>query len=120
MHRHGKIDYIELPAGDLDAVKAFFSVAFGWEFVDYGSDYTSFSGQGVDGGFFKSDLVSSSENGAALIVFYSDFLERTRDTIISTGGTIVKSIFSFPGGRRFHFTDPNGNEYGVWSDVEGK
>ncbi len=116
MKKDGKIDYIEFPAGDIEKAKAFFSAAFGWSFTDYGPDYTSFSDEGVDGGFFKSDLVSSTENGSALIVFYSRNLEQAQAKVEQAGGKILKPIFSFPGGSRFQFSDPNGNEYAVWSD----
>lgn len=90
---------------------------FDWSFVDYGPEYTAFSDEGLDGGFFKSDLSVSTENGSALIVFYSENLEQTQSKIASSDGSITKPIFSFPGGRRFHFSDPNGNEYAVWSDI---
>jgi predicted enzyme related to lactoylglutathione lyase len=117
MPEHEKIDYVEFPAKDIEATKAFFTRAFGWSFVDYGPDYTAFSNEGLEGGFFKSDLTASTDNGSALIVFYSKTLEQTQSKIEKAGGTIVKPIFSFPGGRRFHFSDPNGNEYAVWSDI---
>ncbi len=117
MNEHGKISYVEFPAKDLDATKQFFSAAFGWKFVDYGPDYTSFSDEGLNGGFFKSDLASSTAAGSALIVFYSKELEATQSKIENAGGSIVRPTFSFPGGRRFHFNDPNGNEYAVWSDL---
>ena len=110
------IDYIELPAGSLDAAQAFFEKAFGWSFTDYGPDYRAFSDGKIDGGFYKSGLRSTTENGAALVVLYAQDLEKTRETVIAAGGTVVKEIFPFPGGRRFHFTDPNGNELAVWSD----
>ena len=84
--------------------------------MDYGPEYCSFSDQGIDGGFFKSDLTASAENGGALVVIYSKELEKTRSKIEASGGSIIKPVFSFPGGRRFHFSDPNGNEYAVWSD----
>jgi predicted enzyme related to lactoylglutathione lyase len=116
MNLHEKINYVEFPAKDLSATKAFFQSVFGWSFVDYGPDYTAFSDQGLDGGFFQSDLASSSEKGAALIVFYSDQLEATLAKVEKAGGSIVKPIFSFPGGRRFHFTEPSGNEFAVWSE----
>ena len=117
MNEHEKINYVEFPATDIGVAKSFFTVAFGWSFTDYGPDYTAFSDEGLDGGFFKSDKVVSTENGSALIVFYSSALEETKDKIEKAGGSIIKPIFSFPGGRRFHFTDPNGNEYAVWSDI---
>ena len=116
MSQHEKIDYVEFPAKDIEAAKGFFSVAFGWTFEDYGPDYTAFSNQGIHGGFFKSDLSVSTANGSALIVLYSNELEATQTKIEDAGGAIIKPIFSFPGGRRFHFADPNGNEYAVWSD----
>jgi len=111
-----KINYVEYPSNNLEATKRFFSKAFGWTFVDYGPDYTAFSNQGLDGGFFKSDLHSSTSNGAALLVFYSEALEATEKKIIDAGGNICQTIFSFPGGRRFHFTEPSGNEFAAWSD----
>lgn len=111
-----KIDYIELPARDFDAVQAFYEKAFAWKFTDYGPDYRAFNDGKLDGGFYKSENRSITENGAALIVLYASDLEKTKDNVISSGGKIVKDIFSFPGGRRFHFSDPNGNELAVWSD----
>ena len=116
MNLHEKINYVEFPAKDLPATKAFFQSVFGWSFVDYGPEYTAFSDQGLDGGFFQSDLASSSEKGAALIVFYSNQLEATLAKVEKAGGSIVRPIFSFPGGRRFHFTEPSGNEFAVWSE----
>ncbi len=118
MSDHEKINYIEFPAKDLEATKEFFTAAFGWSFVDYGPEYTAFSDEGLDGGFFKSDLSVSTENGSALVVFYSEALEATQTKVEKAGGTIKQAVFSFPGGRRFHFCDPNGNEFAVWSDKE--
>ena len=118
MNEHEKINYVEFPAKDIEATKTFFTAAFGWSFVDYGPDYTSFSDEGVNGGFFKSDLVASTANGSALVVLYSEDLEQSQSSIENAGGSIIKPIFSFPGGRRFHFGDPNGNEYAVWSDAQ--
>ena len=116
MNQHEKINYVEFPAKDLAGTKTFFQSVFGWSFVDYGPEYTAFSDQGLDGGFFQSDLASSSEKGAALIIFYSNQLEATLAKVEKAGGSIVKPIFSFPGGRRFHFTEPSGNEFAVWSE----
>ena len=118
MNIHEKINYVEFPAKDVQATEAFFTAAFGWSFMDYGPDYAAFSNEGLDGGFFKSDLIASTATGSALIVFYSKDLLKTQSKIEAAGGSIAKPIFSFPGGRRFHFTDPNGNEYAVWSDAE--
>ncbi|BBB29674.1 VOC family protein [Neptunomonas japonica] len=116
MSEHEKINYVEFPAKNLEEVKRFYSQAFEWVFTDYGSEYVAFSNAGLEGGFFKSELCSSSDQGAALIVLYSDHLDITLEKIESSGGQIIKPIFEFPGGRRFHFTDPNGNELAVWSN----
>jgi len=110
------IDYLELPASDFDAVKAFYSATFGWKFTDYGPEYTAFHDGRLDGGFFKSELQSKQSAGAALVVLYSEDLEATEASVKANGGTICRAIFSFPGGRRFHFLDPHGNELAVWSD----
>ena len=111
-----RINYVEFPASDLDSAEAFYSKSFGWTFTDYGPEYRAFNDGEFDGGFFKSDLKSRTSNGAALVVLYADALEATQQKILANGGTICKEIFSFPGGRRFHFLDPNGNELAVWSD----
>ena len=118
MNEHEKINYVEFPAKNIEATKDFFTAVFNWSFADYGPEYTAFSNEGLDGGFFKSDLTVSTNNGSALIIFYSNDLEKTQSKIESAGGSIIKPIFSFPGGRRFHFSDPNGNEYAVWSDID--
>jgi len=116
MPTHGKIDYLEFPADNLYAVKNFFTQAFNWSFVDYGEEYTAFSNAGIDGGFYKSAQQMSAENGA-LIVFYSNDLKGTQSSIQKAGGVISTPTFSFPGGQRFHFRDPSGNEYAVWSEA---
>jgi len=113
---HEKINYVEFPAKHIEKTKVFFMQAFGWSFTDYGPEYTSFTDGGLGGGFFKSELKSSGDKGSALIVLYSEELEATQTKIVQAGGEIVKPIFPFPGGRRFHFTDPNGNELAVWSE----
>lgn len=117
MSELAKINYIEFPAKNIQATKDFFTKVFGWSFEYFGSEYAAFYQSGINGGFFKSDLESSTSNGAALVVLYSRNLEVTQSKIERAGGTIVKPIFSFPGGRRFHFTEPSGNELAVWSDV---
>lgn len=111
------IDYIELPATDLAATKAFYADVFGWQFTDYGPDYAAFAGAGVDGGLRADGEVSpASANSGVLVVLYAVDLEATRDRVRAAGAQILKPIFSFPGGRRFHFRDPSGNELAVWSD----
>lgn len=116
MPAHEKINYVEFPARDLEATKRFFHAAFGWAFEDYGPDYIAFSGEGLDGGFFRSELTAQVAKGSALIVLYSQGLEATLAKVEAAGGKVVKPIFSFPGGRRFHFVEPSGNEFAVWSD----
>lgn len=121
MSNHERINYLEFHAHDLSATKAFFETVFGWVFTDYGPDYTAFSENsapdaGLDGGFFRSEQSSRADNGAALTVFYSSNLESTLAKVEAAGGEILKPIFEFPGGRRFHFAEPSGNEFAVWGD----
>jgi predicted enzyme related to lactoylglutathione lyase len=116
MNQHDKLNYVEFPCSDIGKTKTFFEQVFGWSFVDYGPDYTSFSNQGLDGGFFKSDLCAVTKAGSALLVFYSARLEETLSKVQAAGGVVIRPIFSFPGGRRFHFTEPSGNELAVWSE----
>ena len=117
MNTHHKLNYLELPAKDLAATQAFFVAVFGWTFETYGPDYLAFSDGTLDGGFYRSALCSSSANGAALVIFYSAHLEATQQAVQAAGGTISQAIFTFPGGRRFHFIEPSGNELAVWSDA---
>ncbi|RIV30264.1 VOC family protein [Flagellimonas lutimaris] len=107
------IDYIEFKSTDLEKTKEFYTQTFGWAFTDYGPTYTSFSETGVAGGF---ELTQEPIVNGALIVLYYENLVEIRDKVKSTGGTITKEIFEFPGGKRFHFTDPSGNELAVWSE----
>lgn len=120
MNVHEKINYLEFPSTDLAVTKKFFTEVFGWSFVDFGADYSTFANEGIDGGFYKSNMSATTGKGGALVVLYSKALEETQAKIEQAGGKIVKPVFSFPGGRRFHFSDPNGNEYGVWSDIEAE
>ncbi len=110
------INYIEFPAADFDATQAFYENAFGWNFTDHGPDYRAFSDEKLEGGFYKSSKYSSTENGATLVVLYCKNLEAALDRVVKAGGTIVTEIFDFPGGQRFQFADPNGNQLAVWSD----
>lgn len=116
MNIHEKINYVEFPAHNIPATKAFFSNCFGWVFTDYGPEYTAFNDEGLDGGFYQSDSSATPAKGCALIVFYSADLEETQAKIEQAGGTIAQNIFTFPGGRRFHFNEPSGNQFAVWSD----
>ncbi len=110
------INYIEFPANDFDAIQAFYENAFGWHFTDHGPEYRAFSDDKLEGGFYKSPKHSSTKNGAALVILYAKNLKAVRDHVIAAGGTIVTDIFDFPGGQRFQFADPNGNQLAVWSD----
>jgi uncharacterized protein len=107
-----RIDYIELPATQVAKTKQFYIDAFGWKFTDYGPDYTSFEDGRLSGGFSKASTVAKG----ALIVIYAVDLAAAEARVRQAGGTIVKPLFSFPGGWRFHFTDPSGNELAVWSE----
>ena len=118
MPNHNKIDYVEFAARDMQATKQFFTEVFGWSFEDYGPEYTAFSNQGVDGGFYSAEKNSNFEANGSLIIFFSEDLESTQSAIEQAGGTISQQIFSFPGGRRFHFTEPSGNEMAVWSNKD--
>jgi predicted enzyme related to lactoylglutathione lyase len=109
-----KLNYVEFPAKDIPATKKFFEDAFGWSFIDYGPDYTAFVDEGLDGGFYKSDLSSVTSNGSALLVLKTNDLEQAQSIVESFGGKISTPIFSFPGGSRFHFIEPSGNEFAVW------
>lgn len=116
MNTHNQINYVEFPTRDIAASKAFFSEVFGWSFVDYGPEYASFTDSGIEGGLFAADLASTTETGGALVVLYSSNIEETRAQVEASGGKIIKPIFDFPGGRRFHFLEPSGNELAVWSE----
>jgi len=113
------INYIELPLVDVAATKAFYGTVFGWTFTDWGPDYISFCGAGIDGGFNAAtspaaDTTDQAPSGV-LVVLYATDLEQTLAAVSRAGATIVTPIYEFPGGRRFHFSDPNANQLAVWS-----
>jgi predicted enzyme related to lactoylglutathione lyase len=111
MREDGKLDYLEMPCSDLPAVKAFYTNTFGWTFVDYGPEYAAFN-EGLDGGF--------AANGGAIMplpVLYASDLDAMFAKVSAAGAAITKPIFDFPGGRRFQFRDPAGNELAVWSET---
>ncbi|CCQ09256.1 Glyoxalase family protein [Pseudoalteromonas luteoviolacea B = ATCC 29581] len=114
--KHHCIDYVEFPAAHIDKTQRFFEQTFGWQFTAYGPEYVAFHHAGLTGGFYLSELTSQSSSGGALIVMYSERLEETMRSVEHFGGVITKPIFSFPGGRRFQFQEPSGNELAVWSD----
>ena len=112
-NRNNRIDYIEFPATDIVATKKFYAATFGWTFTDYGPEYVSFEDGRTSGGFTK---VKSISGNGTLVVLYASDLEKTQTTVVKNGARITKPPFAFPGGRRFHFIDPNGNELSVWSE----
>ena len=112
MRENGKLDYLELPAGDLAGIKAFYGDVFGWTFQDYGPTYAAFD-QGLDGGF---DADPADRPNAPLPVLYAKDIDAMLARVETGGGVILRPIFDFPGGRRFHFRDPAGNELAVWSE----
>lgn len=118
MSRHEKLDYVEFPSDKLSASKAFFETVFGWTFTDYGEEYTAFDYQGLCGGFYQAIAGEIIPKGGALLVFYSDNLSTTQTKILAAGGHIAKPVFSFPGGSRFHFLEPGGNEFAVWTETQ--
>ena len=114
--RHHAIDYIEIPVTDVPRAKQFYAESFGWVFTDYGPDYAGIAGPegspGEVGGLAKSDDVRP---GGPIVVLYSADLDASVAAVQAAGGT-VEPAFEFPGGRRFHFTDPSGNRLGVWAE----
>ena len=113
MREDGKIDYVELAGTDAESAKAFYGQAFGWTFKDYGPTYVAWEGAGLDGGV-QTDPTERSK--APLVILYAHDLEAMQARIEAAGGQIAQPIYSFPGGRRFHFHDPAGNELAVWSE----
>ena len=105
-----KLAYIELPATSTTAMKAFYGDLFGWSFQDWGTDYTAFSDAGLDGGFNAGD---DHRTKAPLAVIETDNINAMQTRVRQAGGTITAGTFPYPGGRRFHFTDPSGNELAV-------
>lgn len=111
-NRHNKVDYIEFASKDLEATKAFYTKVFGWRFTDYGDDYTCFEDGRIAGGFAKGKV----QTGSVLVVIHVNDLAATYDRVKKAGGWITKETFSFPGGSRFHYKDPGGNELAVWHE----
>jgi uncharacterized protein len=112
-HIDRHIDYVEFCAPDLAVVKAFYAQVFGWVFQEWGDDYVDFKGAGLAGGFRREEAPMA---GGTLVVIYAEDLAAAQARVEQAGGTISRPIFEFPGGRRFHFLDPSGNELAVWSD----
>lgn len=116
MITHESIHYLEFPASDFAATQVFFETVFDWAFVSYGPDYLAFTGGGMEGGFYHDNKRARSAEGSALVIFYSENLSATQAKIEAAGGEILQAIYDFPGGRRFHFAEPSGNEFAVWSE----
>ena len=114
MHTPNEIDYLEFCVNDMAEAKRFYATAFGWEFTDYSPDYVGIKGATKEQGGFT--LTKKVRPGDILPVIYTDNLEATLATVKKADGQIMKDIFSFPGGRRFEFSDPSGNIIAVWSD----
>jgi predicted enzyme related to lactoylglutathione lyase len=108
-----RIDNIEFAVSDIARARKFYGDAFGWSFKDYGPMYCEFSDGRLTGGLAKGE---PRPGGGPLVILYADDLEATQKRLEKAGAKIVKPTFSFPGGRRFHFTDPEGYELAVWSD----
>lgn len=118
MNIDSQVNYIEIPALDLKMTKQFYNKVFGWTFIDYGSEYMAIEGAGIDGGFYLANHCALTQDGSVLLVIYKHSLKEAVEKVELHGGGIIKNIFSFPGGQRFHFKDPNGNELAVWSKTD--
>lgn len=116
-HTHHRIDYVELTVTDLSAAKTFYHDAFGWTFNDYGPSYSGIRGEGDTevGGLFEAP--EARPFGGPFVILFSEDLDATAAAIVSAGGQVVQGPYEFPGGRRLHFTDPSGNELGVWAEL---
>ena len=115
-NKDNTINYIEFPLANPSATKQFYGSLFGWEFQEWGPNYLSFSGAGIDGGFNGEDKTPVQKPGV-LVILFSDDLEASLVAIKDAGAIVIRDIYSFPGGRRFHFLDPNGNELAIWAEA---
>ena len=113
--KNNKINFIELQALDLTKTKEFYGKTFGWSFTDYGDSYCDFHEAGIDGGFAKVEKVTT---GGILVVLYHNDLKHAIEIVKRNGGKISKEMFSFPGGSRFEFLDPSGNQLAVWMKTQ--
>lgn len=116
MRDEGRVDYVEIPVTDLDKTRAFFEALYGWEFQEWGPDYYSFNDGRLDGGFRRSDEPAPSSG--VLLVFFTHDIDRDYERVKELGATISQEIFEFPGGRRFHFVEPAGTEFAMWTSSE--
>ena len=114
MSVENQIDYIEIPVTDLHRAREFFTAIFGWEFQEWGDDYMSFADGRLNGGLRRATEPAPATG--ILLVFYTEDLERDVARVQELGATISQEAFAFPGGRRFHFIDPVGTEYAMWTE----
>lgn len=114
---HHALDYVELPVADLPAARAFYQQAFGWQFNEYGPAYAGIKASSGDGEVGGLDATAGADQRTPLVMLYSDDLEASVAAVRAAGGTVVNGPYDFPGGRRFHFTDPSGTELGVWASA---
>ncbi|SNS93074.1 VOC family protein [Rhodococcoides kyotonense] len=112
---HHRLNYVELSVTDLSAAQAFYSAAFGWRFNEYGPEYAGVIGADGDEVGGLAQVSEAASAGGPLVLLYSDDLDASVAAVTSAGGSVVNGPYPFPGGRRFHFTDPSGNELGVWA-----
>lgn len=112
---HHAIDYVELGTTDLAASKAFFTQVFGWHLTDYGPEYAGIQAPDGDGEVGGIDATTAPRDGGPLVLLYSDDLGATLEAVVNGGGTVTVAPYAFPGGRRFHFTEPGGSTLGVWA-----
>jgi predicted enzyme related to lactoylglutathione lyase len=113
---HHAFDYIEINVSDMAASRAFYERAFGWEFLDYGPDYSGIKGPDGDVGGLNGEREPGP--GGPLVLLYSDDLDATVESVVAAGGVVVEQPYDFPGGRRFIFADPSGNRLGVWTKAD--
>ena len=113
MSTHHTIDYIEFTVRDLAAAKRFYASAFGWQFNEYGPEYAGIKGgSGEVGGLHQA---AESRTTGPLVILYSNDLDKSVAAVRAAGGKVIQEPYAFPGGRRFNFTDPSGNELAVWA-----
>jgi predicted enzyme related to lactoylglutathione lyase len=110
--RHHRVDFFELPVVDMSAAKAFYAAAFGWAFEDWGPDYADIKGAGLSGGLRA--VPEAAPSGGVLVILYSEDLEASEKAVVAAHGKVTER-HDFPGGRRFHFADPSGNQLAIWT-----
>lgn len=110
-----RLNYVELPAGEIGATRSFYEQAFGWTMTEFAPTYAATTSGDVDLGL---DADKADQPSAPLPVIEVSDVEAALAAVEQAGGTIVRPIFSFPGGRRFHFRDPSGNELAAWQKAE--